>query len=210
MPSVHQLYASLAPWLGLSFLLLGRNRFVSRTRFLGSLLLAFFLLCIPFGGWPLVAWIRTLEMNPSFTLTGLILVALWQRFSGRQIFREKDWLAAWMTGALAALILYPMGLGLTRFDPYSWGWGCWLPIALGLAATMLLLLDNRFGIILILPLLGSLLQVQESTNLWNALVDPFYGGGSLIAVMVFLSQKRCHSLILMTNHEGSLNPSPKK
>jgi hypothetical protein len=115
-----------------------------------------------------------------------------------------------MTGALAALILYPMGLGLTRFDPYSWGWGCWLPIALGLAATMLLLLDNRFGIILILPLLGSLLQVQESTNLWNALVDPFYGGGSLIAVMVFLSQKRRHSLILMTNHEGSLNPSPKK
>jgi hypothetical protein len=52
------------------------------------------------------------------------------------------------------------------------------------AAAILLLLGNRFGIILILSQLGSLLHLQESANLWDALVDPFYGGLSLLIVMV--------------------------
>ncbi len=186
---IHLLYGALAPWLALSLLVLGRNPRLSRTRITGSLLLAFFLLRIPVEGWSSFSWIRVLEPNPSFTLTGLLAVALLQRVSGKKIFRSIDWNAAWAFGALAALLLYPMGLGLSSHDPYSWGWGIWIPLLIAVAAVILLLLGNRFGTILILSQLGSLLHLQESANLWNALIDPFYGGISLIAGIVFLFQK---------------------
>jgi len=185
---LHQFYACLAPWLALSLLLLGRNPFLSRLRLFGSLLLAFFLLRIPLGGWSLFSWFRTLEMNPSFTLTGLLCLALCQRLSGQMIFRAEDWRAAWIVGAIGSLLLYPMGLGLTPIDPYSWGWGPAVSIVTAAFATLLLIRGNRFGIILILPLLGSLLNLQESVNFWDALIDPFYGGVSLIAVILIVIQ----------------------
>jgi hypothetical protein len=178
---VHQFYAALAPWAALSLLLLGRNPYLSRQRIIGSLLLAFFLLRIPVGGWPLFAWCRTLEMNPSFILTGLLAVALWQRLSGRKFFRVQDWSAAWIFGAAAALILYPMGLGLTAIDSYTWGWERFLPLGTALVALLLLIAGNRFGILLLLPLSGFLLPLQESANFWDAVIDPFYGGFALIA-----------------------------
>ena len=187
---IHYLYAALAPWMALSLIILGRNPYLSRTRIIGSLMLAFFLLRIPIEGWSSFAWIRVLETNPSFTLTGLLAVALLQRVSGRKIFRSADWSAAWIFGALASLVLYPMGLGLTSIDPYTWGWGPVLPVATALCATIFLLRGNRFGILLLLPGTGFLLHLQESTNFWDALIDPFYGGLSLIAGAALLLRRR--------------------
>jgi len=183
---IHLLYGALAPWLALSLLVLGRNPHLSRTRITGSLLLAFFLLRVPVEGWSSFSWIRVLESNPSFTLTGLLAVALLQRVSEKKIFRSIDWNAAWAFGALAAFLLYPMGLGLSSHDPYSWGWGIRIPFLIAVAAAIMLLFGNRFGIILIVPLFGSMLHLQESANLWDALIDPFYGGISLIAVMLII------------------------
>ena len=190
MELTHQIYAGLAPWFALSLLLLGRSPHPSRTRIIGSLLLGFFLLRIPVGGWHPFAWIRVLEPNPSFTLTALLTVALWQRISYGKFFSVQDWNAAWLFGGLAALALYPMGLGLTSFDPFVWGWGAFLPIATALFASILLLRGNRFGIILLLTPAGFLLHLQESQNFWNAVIDPFYAGFSLIAGAVLLSRKR--------------------
>jgi hypothetical protein len=208
---IHDLYAGLAPWIALALIFLGRNPHLSWTRILGALLLAFFLLRISIGGWHLFAWIRVLETNPSFTLTGLLAVALLQRVSGRKVFRSIDWNAAWAFGALATLLLYPMGLGLSSHDPYSWGWGIWIPVLTAVAAAILLLLGNRFGIILILPLLGSLLHLQESANLWDALIDPCYGALSLITLIVYLCQKTRlrHLLSSLPERARPLKSSPK-
>lgn len=183
---IHHLYAALAPWLALSLLILGRNPHLSRTRIIGSLLLAFFLLRIPIEGWSGFTWVRMLEPNPSFALTGLLGFALWGRITQKKLFRAQDWSAAWVFGAGLALLLYPMALGLTSIDPYTWGWGPILPILTALAASLLLLAGNRFGILLLLPLGGFLLHLQESSNFWDALIDPFYGGLSLIAVVALL------------------------
>ena len=181
---IHDLYAALAPWLTLALILLGRNSYLSRMRIVGSLLLAFFLLRIPVAGWHLFAWVRVLEPNPSCTLTALLAIALFQRISRKELFRSQDWSAAWSLGAGLALLLYPMALGLTSIDPYTWGWGPILPIVTALASSFLLLAGNRFGILLLLSLGGVLLHLQESSNLWDALIDPFYGGLSLLIMMV--------------------------
>lgn len=181
---IPDLYAGLAPWLALALIFLGRNPHLSRTRIVGSLLLAFFLFRIPVGGWHLFAWIRVLEPNPSLTLTALLAIALYQRISRKKLFRRDDWNAAWIVGAALALLLYPMGLGLTAVDPYSWGWGPSLPVLIAVMAAILVLRGNRFGIVLLVPFIGFLAGLQESTNFWDAVLDPMYAIFSLVAVIL--------------------------
>jgi len=191
---IHQFYAGVAPWAVLSLIFLGRNPHLGIRRKIASLLLAaIVLLVIPIKGWNAAAWIRVLEPNPSFTLTGILLVALGSRLSGKNFFRPADWSAAWEFGAVAALVLYPMGLGLTRIDPYAWGWNSIFPPAVATIAMNFLLRGNRFGIVLMLPFAGWVLGLQESTNFWDPLLDPFYGGGSLIVCLITLL-KACRSL----------------
>ena len=186
---LHHLYAALAPWSALALLLLGRSPFLSLTRIFGSLFLAFFLLRIPIAGGSCFQWLMVLEPNPSFTLTGLLVVALGQRVSGVRLFHPSDWKAGWIFGAIASIVLYPMALGLTVMDPYSLGWKPELPVVVATAAIILILRRKRFGIILILPFVGFLLRLQESHNFWDAVIDPFYGGMALIISAALLVKK---------------------
>lgn len=185
---IHQLYAAFAPWLILSFLLLGRNPHLSQTRIIVSPLLALGLLLIPIAGWNGFAWSRDIEMNPSFTLTALLSIGLCKRIGGLSLLRSCDWKTACTFGSIAAIVLYPLGLGLTPFDSYPWGWEPLLPVITALIASALLLQGNRFGIILLLPLGGFFLHLQESHNFWDALVDPIYTGFALIA-MIFMTTR---------------------
>jgi hypothetical protein len=180
---LHDLYAAIAPWAALSLLFIGRNPHPGIRRRIASPLLATSLLfAVPPHGWNAAAWIRVLEPNPSLTLTGILLIALASRLSGQILFRRQDWSATWIFGAAAALLLYPMGLGLTHFDPYGWGWDRILPVATGAVALILILRGNRFGALLLLPFAGHIVGVQESSNFWDALLDPFYASASLLAV----------------------------
>lgn len=198
-----QLYAGLAPWLALSLLLLGRNPFLSRVRIIAALLLALILLGIPvpLTGWNGFAWVRVLEPNPSFMLTALLGIALWARISGKRLFRPEDWKTAWIFGTSSALLLYPMGLGLTSLDPYSWGWWPRIPILVALAAAMLIGRGNRFGILLLLPFAGFLIGLQESTNFWDAVIDPFYAIFSILALIAATASRSTKSVAL-TSREG--------
>jgi hypothetical protein len=187
-----QLYAGLAPWLVLALILMGRNPYLSRVRIIAALLLALILLSIPvpLTGWNGFAWVRVLEPNPSFTLTALLGIALWERISRKRIFRPADWNVAWIFGTASALLLYPMGLGLTSLDPYGWGWGPRMPILVAVTAAMLILRGSRFGILLLLPFAGFLTGLQESTNFWDAVFDPFYAIFSILACLVLLTPRR--------------------
>jgi len=191
---IHQFYAAVAPWAGLALLFIGRNPHPGLRRKIAAVLLASLVLfVIPISGWTLAAWLRVLEPNPSVGLTVLLLIALTSRLTGQPLFRRQDWNAAWIFGAVAALVLYPMGLGLTGIDPYTWGWGSVLPLTVMASTTLLLLRGNRFGIVLLLPFAGWVLGIQESTNFWNTLLDPFYGAAALI-LTANLILRRCSPL----------------
>jgi hypothetical protein len=193
-PGIHQFYAAIAPWAGLALMFIGRNPHPGLRRKIAAVLLAVIVLFfVPVGGWKIAAWLRVLEPNPSVSLTLLLLISLTSRLSGRTWFRRLDWNSAWIFGAVTTLVLYPMGLGLTRIDPYAWGWGKELPLAVAVAATLLLAWGNRFGVLLLFPFAGWVLGIQESTNFWNTLVDPFYGVVSLILTAILLI-RRCSPL----------------
>lgn len=187
------LWAGAAPWMALALLLLGRNPCLSRIRIVGSLLLAFFVLRIPAGGWHLFAWVRLLEPAPSVTGTLLLAVALIQRVTGRRLFRRSDWVAAALFGSLAALTLYPTALGLTRHDAYGlgWGWGCGglLPLVTTVLVALLLVTGNRFGLVLLAPVALRALHLREGLNFWEAVIDPFYAAVSLLAVFLWIARR---------------------
>ncbi len=191
------LYAALAPWLALSLLFLGRNPHLQRLRVFISLLIALGVLFLPLFHFPLVRWIALLEPNPSISFTALLTIALIARVGGPQFFRPQDWRAAWLVGGIASLILYPLGLGLTRLDPYTWGWSPVLAIATAAIAIVLLIQENRFGAVLLLSLLGMVFPPMESTNKWDCLIDPCYGIVSLVATLLLIFYK------ISTGHSGS-------
>ena len=188
------LFSSLAPWL---VVLLGlqalANRFGPKMRggiritLLG--LVAAGLLAAPVRGISIAAWVRGVAAGFSIPATGLLALAVWQTEFRKVVFSKADWRAAWVFGALAGLVLYPLALGLTRFDPYVWGWH-FSPLFAAVAALSALLLwrQNRFGFLLLLAVAAYQLRLLESANYWDYLLDPVYWAVSLLALAVRLAR----------------------
>jgi hypothetical protein len=113
-----------------------------------------------------------------------------------QLFSRSEWRTLWIFGISASLLLYPASLGLGHIDPYCWGWGnryfflgfCFLTL-------VLLLTKNRFAILLLLALAAYDLQLQESTNLWDYLIDPIYAILAMILGIpsLFVTRKQAPS-----------------
>jgi len=130
---------------------------------------------IPLGGLPLARWLISINANFSISLTALVFSKVWENASGIRLLDRKGFLGSSMFGLLAGLALYPMALGLGRFDPYEFGWSfSWLFVLLMVITVILLFMKNRFGVVLAASILGYDLQLLESANLWDYLVDPFF------------------------------------
>jgi len=151
---------------------------------LGAAILSF----VPFFGHEPRYWLCGLTPNISVPLLVMLLASIVARAGFGCFFRAHEWRAAWIAGALAAVLLYPsgLGLGLRNFDSYSLGWP-WLDwrasaVLFGLTAVAtfgLIARGNRFGWVLVLVSVAYLLRIQESANFWDYLVDPLYAVISL-------------------------------
>lgn len=149
------------------------------------------LLLLPVGGLSMNHWIMSVAMNLSIPLDGLLLFAILKDAFGWEWFSVRDWNSAWFFGAAASLLLYPAALGLGNKDPYSWGWNSSLFfIAVGVVTFFFICLKNRFAMLLMLALAAFLLAWQPSTNLWDYLIDPFYGAVALVMTMKILLRKK--------------------
>lgn len=130
---------------------------------------------IPLGGLPLARWPISINANFSISLTALVLSKVWENASGIRLLDRKAFLSSSIFGLLAGLALYPMALGLGRFDPYEFGWSfSWLFVLLMVITVILLFMKNRFGVVMVASILGYDLELLESANLWDYLVDPFF------------------------------------
>ncbi|MEI7864040.1 MAG: hypothetical protein WCI38_01615 [Chthoniobacterales bacterium] len=150
---------------------------------------------VPFFGHPLRYWLSGLTPNISVPLVVMVAAAIASRGGLLRVFRAREWSAAWMFGACAAVLLYPsaLGLGPRNFDSYALGWP-WLFWAASLAlfglvalsASWLLWRGNRFGWVLVAAAIAYLVPVQESRNFWDYLVDPLYAVVSIVAALRLL------------------------
>ena len=142
--------------------------------------IAIVILVVPVQGLTVARWVAGLNANFSVVLTGLLATSVWERVFGRRLLSEGEWRTAWGFGAIGGLALYPMALGLGSFDPYEWGWPFSpLFIVVAVATAWLLWRQNRFGILLLAAAAAFQLQLLESTNYWDYLLDPIY---SLVSI----------------------------
>jgi hypothetical protein len=194
--TIVEIFAAVCPWLALVLCLqlgavLCGVKASGARRLLVFGLIAFGLLAVPIQGIPIARWIASINSNCSILFTGLLAVAVWERTFARKIFSARDWHTTWVFGAVGGIVLYPLALGLGKFDTYEWGWS-FSPLFAGIAVLTGLLVwkQNRLGILLLLAIAAYHLQLLESTNYWEYLLDPVY---CLIAILAlgYLLARRC-------------------
>jgi hypothetical protein len=146
-------------------------------------LLSVFIVVIPVGGLPLARWMISCNANFSISLTAIVFCKVFENSFGVKLLDKKALLTCWIFSLAAGVILYPMALGLGRFDPYQAGWGfSWLFVVLCVVTILLLMIKNRFAVVLVAAILAYNLHLLESVNLWDYLVDPFMVMVSCIAL----------------------------
>jgi hypothetical protein len=128
---------------------------------------------IPVFGLPLGRWLFSLNANFSIPLTALVFNRIIAFAFPIRPMGEDARHACALFAVLAGTGLYPLALGISRFDPYEAGWGfSWLFILVLLFTLIFLIRKNRFGIVLLFTILAYNLNVLESSNFWDYVVDP--------------------------------------
>lgn len=141
---------------------------------LGLAVLVCLLLWLPVAGIPAIVYVRGTLGDLSVTTVFLLVLGCWHELADRRP-QESDQTRLLMLGVLAAgLTLYPWSLGLTRMDPYSWGYGSYVLSGVLCLVTLVCWLRRAYVVVgvLLLGVAAYLLRLGESTNLWDYLVDP--------------------------------------
>jgi hypothetical protein len=179
-PIVTELCSTASPWLAIVLCL---QRLMAwrgfRLRGGGQLFVAggvgLAILLIPVERIAVARWITGINANFSVALLATLVVTVYERAFARMWFSPRDWDACWMFGAVGGLALYPFAFGLSRLDLYEWGWhGSPLFAIMAVLTGWLLWKQLRFGFVLLCAAAAFQLQLLESTNYWDYLLDPIY------------------------------------
>jgi len=130
---------------------------------------------IPVEGMPLGRWLHGIDGGLSIPFLGVLFDRAVETWRSRPLLDRPARVAAGWFALACGLALYPAALGLGGIDPYVLGWTSPL-VMLGAAAVAALLIvrGNRFGYVLLVAGLLWQLDVLESENAWDYLVDPIY------------------------------------
>ena len=127
----------------------------------------------PLGGIPLAGYVRGVTGDLSVPTLALLAAVLAARFAPRPLLAPDDRGALYAWAAAVGLVLYPLTLGLTVWDPYALGYRPRLLLVVT-AALVIAWWRRRRGAALVLAAgvaaFGT--GLMESTNLWDYLVDP--------------------------------------
>ena len=145
----------------------------------------FVLMLIPFGGMPLAAYVRGVTGDLSITTMILLWSAMLRPWFGCVAVETKHRFALLILIALAALVLYPMALGLGTYDPYRLGYGNpqLIVVLLLLALAAWFRRSSLIALCIALAVLAWAVGWYESDNLWDYLLDPFVAIYALAAII---------------------------
>jgi hypothetical protein len=130
---------------------------------------------VPVEGVPIAGYLHGLASDLSVTTLVLVGCGLVARTVGLRFADRRDLFAVLAVVLAGAAFLYPMTLGLTRYDPYRLGYrseGFLLILAL-LALASWLLRYRLLPAVLSCSVVAFGLSLGESQNLWDYLIDPF-------------------------------------
>lgn len=146
--------------------------------------LAAILALVPFGDLPPAAYLRGVTGDLSVTTVLLLLRFVLGRQCGWSPAEARERLAMQTVISAAAIVLYPLALGLGPFDPYRMGFGSpWLVGGVSLAA--LAAWRARMPLAALCAAIALLAWTggwYESANLWDYLLDPLLSAWALGAL----------------------------
>ena len=154
-------------------------------------LLVFIASFIPVEGYSLSLYLRGLFNDLSITTLCLLLLFLYrpqvQHIQSRSVF---------ILTALAGLLLYPFALGYSPVDPYAWGYlnqshGLTAPLTvtgllLFLAAYAFIKQNTLLMACIMTSIIAWQLNLLESRNIWDYLLDPLLWLYSLYQLPVII------------------------
>lgn len=141
----------------------------------GVLGAAIVVVSIPLWGVSAAGFVRGMTGDLSISTLALLALALVRSFSGRALVADQDRHAMLKAVLIAAILFYPLALGLGMFDPYRLGYGnLWFMTALlGLAVWSGLRYSMLLALCVALAVAAWSADWYESPNLWDYLLDPW-------------------------------------
>ena len=159
----------------------------------GILVFVSMALCfVPINGLAIAAYIRGVFSEPSISTVIIASLSIASLIRGKAIFSQRDYLPLLYFIPVFSLFFYPSSLGLTFFDPYSYGYQPHFLLAALLAITLLLWWKKYYllTMIILVDLWCFNLELLSSNNLWDYLVDPMLLIYCLVQLSVFKRQKK--------------------
>jgi len=125
---------------------------------------------------PLVAYIRGVSGELSI-ITMMLIIFTWPSWPSCRLSSATP-----IVIALASILFYPFALGLTMFDPYSWGYGSIIFVVAVMMMAFLFFFTKRSweALMISLAVIAWSIHWHESTNLWDYLLDPFLAVWAII------------------------------
>ncbi|HAF45427.1 MAG TPA: hypothetical protein DCK83_10980 [Gallionellaceae bacterium] len=147
------------------------------------LLAVLLVLLVPVAGLSLAGLLRGITGDLSILTLLFLLLASARTLSGCGLVLDENRARAVQAIAIAALLFYPLVLGLGSFDPYRLGYGnLWFMLALlGFAAWAALRHSILLALGIALAVAAWSIGWYESPNLWDYLLDPWLGIYALAA-----------------------------
>jgi hypothetical protein len=161
--------------LALATVLLPLNRLPPAWR-LAMLVVIAALVLLPVSNYPGWYYVRSIFGDPSVTALLFYIALLLQQYFSLPLYRPTEWVVLrWLLIAMTAL-LYPFALGLTMFDSYSLGYSNpWLLAPVFIISLFCWLRSYYFlALIITAAVVAHSLQLLESRNLWDYLIDPLF------------------------------------
>ena len=140
-----------------------------------ALLAAVAVVSIPLWGVSLAGFVRGMTGDLSIATLVLLALALARSFFDRAALDGQNRNAMLSVILIAAILFYPLALGLGMFDPYRLGYGnLWfMVLLLGLTIWASLRYSTLLAICIALAVVAWSAGWYESHNLWDYLLDPW-------------------------------------
>ena len=160
-------------WLSLVVL----NKFVKnssvKTKWVTVLVLTP-LVIYPFVYGP-VWWLRGLTGDLSITTLLLLSFALYQQLFSQEVLGKREEKLIGPAIVIIGAIFYPLALGVGNFDPYALGYDHHYLVAVVLLLSLAAFVAQFrvMAMMMVGAVLAWNVQLLQSVNLWDYLIDPF-------------------------------------
>lgn len=193
-----------------AFLVLPTSRGRSATKF-SALVLAACLGFVPIDGLPLAAYPRSLLDDPALTTVLWMAYAVALRFQPGLRITLHHRFEVVVCFAVLTLLLYPAALGLTYIDPYRLGFDVRVLLALILMVTFgFWLRRNYFGVLLLAgATLGFVVDLKNSDNYWDYLIDPLIGLYCWFVLMSAFASRACSGMVAVASGIKARTSGPR-